>query len=48
MGSRRPPKPSRDDTPKFVDKGRPIRPPWDPAKLKPAGLTGGGGEFNEF
>jgi hypothetical protein len=37
-----------EQTPKFIDKGRPIRPPWDAEKLRPAGQAGGGGDFNEF
>lgn len=40
---------SRDDRPKFVEKGRAARPPWDAASMpKLEGPTGGGGEFSEF
>jgi len=34
--------------PKFIDKGRPIRPPWDTQKLKPSRPAVGPGEFDEF
>jgi len=36
----------RDDTPRFVDKDRPIRPPFDPSKMPK--LEGGGEDFDEF
>lgn len=43
------PEPPRDNAPKFIDRGRPVRPPWDASALRRAGRTGdGGGEFNEF
>ena len=38
----------RDDAPRSVDRGRPVRPPWDAAKLTPSKPEGDAREFDEF